>query len=77
MDPLAKKMIVIHNVDNGYMVTVYEGPSGTPAVKSLIAKTWGEVCAQVQSLDMSASADIDQYLRDTFKMEPRPPESSL
>jgi hypothetical protein len=77
MDPLDKKMIVIHNVDNGYMVTVYEGPSGTPAVKSLIAKTWGDVCAQIQSLDMSASSDIDNYLRETFDFKRPEPDRPL
>ena len=64
MDPLERRMIVIVNADNGFIIALYEGMSGSPAVKTLVAKHWGEVVAIVQSLDLAGHTD--DILNDAF-----------
>jgi len=76
MLPDEKRMIIIQNVDNGYMVYAYEGPPGTSATQTLIAKNFGEVLVHVQSMEgifLPVGADVDAYLKEVFKMEPKRP----
>jgi hypothetical protein len=76
MLPDEKRMIMIQNVDNGYIVYGYEGTPGTPATHVLVAKNFGEALIHVQSLEsifLPVGADVDAYLKEVFKMEPKRP----